>query len=112
MTDDRVPECRPDVPVRPPAGGYNSNIWYYGGPPEFSWMGKRPDAPAEGSRICESYLLAYIQELRRQHAEEWLRKDDDIRALQELNTKLARQALDPAPKATPWATRPHGSVNA
>jgi uncharacterized coiled-coil protein SlyX len=84
-------------------------------------MGKRP-ARVPGVRICESYLLAYIRELKRATAEQWLQMDDDIKHLQALNQSLAKQALaavEPETKPTPttqkqsqvrggqWPTTPH-----
>lgn len=102
---------RPDVPYSPPAPGYNSNSFHPDGPGVFPWQTGKPKAADPPTRISESYLLAYITELRRRHAEEWLQKDDDIKSLQALNQSLAKETLKPETEAVKqparWPTQPH-----
>lgn len=95
-----VPECRPDFPVNPPAPGYNSNTWYPDGPGGFLWMdGQRKPDPLECMSKAE--LIQLIRDMRREHAEQWLKQDDSIRHLQAINATLARQALAQEPEPKP-----------
>jgi hypothetical protein len=108
------PFNRPDVPYCPPAPGYNSNSWVQCGPAPFTWCGAKPDeAEPEPVLLCQAYLLEYIRELKRRHAEEWLRKDDDLIAAEAVNQSLARQVLaqtdEPASKPQ-WPTPKRGAA--
>lgn len=97
---EEPPYCRPDVPYSPPAAGYNSNTWHPDGPGVFPWMtGVRKPDPLEA--MSKPELIQLIRDMRRQHAEQWLQMDDDIKTLQALNQTLARQALAAEPNPKP-----------
>jgi hypothetical protein len=99
---EEPPWARPDVPINLPAPGYNSNHWYPDGPGAFPWMTgiQKPD-PLE--TMTKDELIQLIRDMRKEHAEQWLQKDDEIKELQTLNQTLAKQALaaDPQPNPTP-----------
>jgi hypothetical protein len=94
------PFNRPDVVVCPPSPGYNSNTWVQCSPPPFTWCGAKPNNP-QPILLCQTYLLEYIRELTRQHAEQWLQKDDDLQAAEAINRSLAKQALAALPETNP-----------
>jgi hypothetical protein len=83
---------RPDVPYSPPAPGYNSNTWHPDGPPAYPWMGvARPKKTNAGTRIAESYLLAYVKEITRVHANQYLDLAARVDELVLENMRLRKQ---------------------
>lgn len=61
-----VPECRPENNPRP-------EVWYPPAP-DYPWwrVNVKPKPEPTGQRLCELYLLAWIKEITRQHADDWL----------------------------------------
>lgn len=65
-----VPEALPEVEPKPER--------WQPGPPNYPWLrigGPKP--PPSGERLCELYLLAWIQEITRSNAELWLSLNQD-----------------------------------
>jgi hypothetical protein len=63
-------------------------------------MGSAPK-PDLLEAMSKPELIQLIRDMRREHAEQWLQKDDEILHLQALNTTLARQALAAEPDTKP-----------
>ena len=63
--DTPAPECRPETNPRPES--------WHPGQPDYPWwkIGSQPK-PVPGVRLCETYLLAWIKEITRAHADDWL----------------------------------------
>jgi hypothetical protein len=61
-----VPEKRPETNPRPEA--------WEPGAPNYPWwtVNHKPKPDPQGERMTTVFLLAYIRELTRQHAEDWL----------------------------------------
>jgi hypothetical protein len=65
------------------------------GCPNYPWwklnLGVKP-APPVGERICESYLLAWIKELTRAHAADWLDLETSRAELEKQLVNLRKQS--------------------
>jgi hypothetical protein len=88
---------RPDVPMNVPAPGYNSNSWHADGPPAYPWMSVGQPKPPTGTRITESYLLAWVKEITRVHANQYLDICARVDELTLENQRLRKQ-IDTASK--------------
>jgi hypothetical protein len=97
---EEPPWNRPDVPYTPPEQGYNSNAWHPDGPGVFPWMTGKPK-PDPLDAMTKTELIQFVRDMRRAHAQQWLKMDDEIKHLQALNQTLARQALAAEPDPQP-----------
>jgi hypothetical protein len=82
----QVPECLPDTAPRPEA--------WNPGAPNYPWWTvnhKRKPEP-DGGRLCELYLLAWIKELTRQHAADWLDLETSRADLEKQLVNLRKQS--------------------
>jgi hypothetical protein len=82
----KVPEKRPETNPRPEA--------WEPGAPNYPWwtVNHKPKPEPDGGRLCELYLLAWIKELTRQHAADWLDLETSRADLEKQLVNLRKQS--------------------